>query len=453
MSPVLCVDFGSTYTKLTAVDTQNNKIIGTSKAYTTIETHILDGFNNAMAELVANIGELDYTHKLAASSAAGGLKMVAIGLVPNLTANAAKLAACSAGAKLMATYSYELSNTEKKEIEQSKPDIILLCGGTDGGNKDVILHNARIVASIDQPVPVVIAGNKSAVDEAHDIIQASGKQAIVVANVMPTLNELNIAPAKQAIGDIFINQITSAKGLDDAQAIMSLDIVPTPYAAFEACELLSTLGTLVTVDVGGATTDIYSMTEGKPTRYDAVHRGLKEPYAKRSVEGDLGMRYSLTSLVSEAGIPYIAQNTNLPEQEVEDWINQCITDTSTVAEIGTNGHKIDDEIASCCVEIAIDRHAGKLESIYTSTGEVFVQTGKDLSDVKFVIGTGGSIINSPNAEAILSRALASPLNQFSLNPVSPQIIVDRSYILTSMGLLSAIDKDCALAIMKNEFNI
>jgi len=450
---ILCADFGSTYSKLTAVDLQTREILATSKAYTTIETHILDGYNNALAELEAKIGKLEYDRRLAASSAAGGLKMIAVGLVPSLTSNAAKMAASSAGAKLMATYSYELSGAEAAAIEAAKPDILLLSGGIDGGNKDVILHNAKVLAGLAHDMPVIVAGNKSAAEQARDTLEAGGKPVIVVENVMPRFGELNIMPAKSAIRDLFISRIVSAKGLDDAQAIMSAEIVPTPLAVFEACELLACKGELMAVDVGGATTDVYSMTDGTPTGANTIEKGLKEPFAKRSVEGDLGVRYSVPSLVGEAGLEALAANAGLDPAEVSGWLDAVCRDTSVVAERGTPGAAVDDELAASCVGISVARHAGRLESVYTVLGEMMIQTGKDLGGVQILIGTGGSVINSPGAENILRRALATAEDPFALLPRNPRLVIDTGNILTAMGLLSGINRDAALAIMSREFGL
>ena len=384
--------------------------------------------------------------------------MIAVGLVPSLTSNAAKMAASSAGAKLIATYSYELSGAELEDIEAAKPDIILLSGGIDGGNKAVILHNAEMISQISSNVPVIIAGNKSVAEQARRTIAGSPfgtgcKPVQIVENVMPRFGELNIMPAKTAIRDLFIERIISAKGLDDAQAIMSGEIIPTPLAVFEACELLSVRGSLAAVDVGGATTDVYSMTDGTPTRPNAIEKGLKEPFAKRSVEGDLGVRYSIPSLVSEAGLAAVAQNAGLPEAEVSAWLDTVSLDTSVVAEPDSAGARIDDELAACCVEISMARHCGRLESVYTPMGEMLIQTGKDLGDVRYLIGTGGSIINSPYAQTILTRALASAAEPFTLKPRDPRVIIDNNNILTAMGLLSREDRDAALAIMSQHFGM
>lgn len=213
MNPVLLIDFGSTNTKVTAVCLDEERIIGTAKAFTTVLTDINDGLNNALELLFKNTGKLAFTEKFACSSAAGGLKMIAIGLVPELTAEAAKRAALNAGAKVLKVYTYELTKHDVEEIKQSKPDIVLLTGGTNGGNKNVILHNGQILSEIDLDFPIIIAGNKSVAYDIEDILRKKGKDARVCENVMPEFNQLNIEPAKNMIREIFLERIIKAKGL------------------------------------------------------------------------------------------------------------------------------------------------------------------------------------------------------------------------------------------------
>ena len=162
MKQVLLIDFGSTYTKVTAVDIEKEEVIGTAASYTTVQTDVNEGLENALNLLAEKIGDLEYDARYACSSAAGGLKMIACGLVPELTAEAAKQASLGAGAKIMKVYSYQLTEDDAEEIAELKPDIFLLTGGTDGGNKDIITENAKIIASIPLDFPVVIAGNRSA---------------------------------------------------------------------------------------------------------------------------------------------------------------------------------------------------------------------------------------------------------------------------------------------------
>ena len=166
MDAYLLIDFGSTFTKLTLVDVDNEEIIAADKSYTTVDTDVTIGYENALEKLNQKVkGSYNIVKKLACSSAAGGLKIIAIGLVPELTAEAAKRAALGAGARVIKTYSFNLNNSELEEIKKSNGDMILLAGGTNGGNSDCILHNANMIARHEISIPVVIAGNKSCNDE------------------------------------------------------------------------------------------------------------------------------------------------------------------------------------------------------------------------------------------------------------------------------------------------
>ena len=169
MNLVLTADIGSTFTKLTAVDVDSARVIGSARSFTTIESNVMEGFEAAAKELRAQCGSLEFDRKVASSSAAGGLKMVAVGLVPDLTVQAARLAAANAGAKIQKTYAFELNRQEIEEIAGLRPDMILLCGGIDGGNKEVIIHNAEALVSSGLTCSVVVAGPKSANDRPRDI--------------------------------------------------------------------------------------------------------------------------------------------------------------------------------------------------------------------------------------------------------------------------------------------
>ena len=199
MKNVLLIDFGSTYTKLTAVDVEEERILGTSASYTTITTDINDGLNKALKLLEEKSGKLELDASYACSSAAGGLRMIASGLVPELTSEAAKLASLGAGAKVVGIYSFELTDDDIEEIEQKNPDIFLLVGGTDGGNKECILHNARMIAGMKPRFPIVIAGNRTAAKECQKILE--GYETYICPNVMPKFGVLQIEPAKKQIRD------------------------------------------------------------------------------------------------------------------------------------------------------------------------------------------------------------------------------------------------------------
>ena len=458
----LTVDFGSTYTKMCAVDADNKKVIGTSKAFTTIQSDIREGFDAALTELEAAVGKLSYAEKLACSSAGGGLKIIAVGLVPELTAKASRMAASSAGAKVTDTFSYELSSREQEKIQKAAPDILLLCGGTDGGNRDVVIHNAKKISEIERDFSVIYAGNKSAADDAEEILRNACKNVIVCNNVMPVFNVLDIAPAKNAIRALFIERIIDAKGLSKIQREMTAEIIPTPLAVFEATELLSKgvaaandigdegMGSLLAVDVGGATTDVYTMCDGKPSMPNVVIKGLPEPFAKRSVEGDLGLRYNIDSLAESALTERIAEDLQIKEEIVKEWIAVCKESPDTISAKDSAHKKIDEYLTCHAVKVAVERHCGTMERVYTPVGETTLIEGKDLTKVPMLIGIGGPVINSDDPEKILKSALYDQSAHEFLKPVSPGFFLDRKYIFASMGLIAKIDPRLALKIMRDE---
>lgn len=453
----LTADIGSTYTKVTAIDTDSKEIMGTAASFTTIETDVMVGLSDAIKLLREKVGATwTYDRFLCCSSAAGGLKMVASGLVPELTAKAARMAAASAGAKVVKTYAYSISPSEAHEISEIDPDLILLCGGTDGGNRETILENARTLSQTPGHFTLVVAGNKSVEAEIRDLLKQSGKPFVITENVMPNFNELNIEPAKASITQLFIERIVEAKGLSKAQAMADMEIVPTPLAVLNACTLLSQgthrvegWGELLAVDLGGATTDIYSIAKGEPSASNIVQRGIPEPFSKRTVEGDLGMRYSLSSLSEEMDLYVAAHEVEVTEEDIHDWVARCVAQPSLRAESAREA-RIEVALAKGAVRIATDRHVGRLQSVYTSMGQLFTITGKDLTKTPVVLGIGGALIHSENPKFILSGASYDPIKYEYAKPKEPKYMLDKTYIMASMGLLSAEEPDVALEILKKE---
>lgn len=455
MKPVLLIDFGSTYTKLTAVDVEEERLLGTAASYTTVQTDINDGLQKALALLEQKTGKLDFDACYACSSAAGGLRMITSGLVPELTSEAARLASLGAGAKVEKVYNFQLTEDDLKEIIQSKPDIFLLVGGTDGGNTECILHNAKALASLKPEFTIVVAGNRTAARECERILE--GCEVYICPNVMPKFGVLNIEPTQNQIRDIFLNRIIQAKGLSKATALLSDIMMPTPSAVLQAMNLLAQgseeetgIGELVAVDVGGATTDIYSIADGMPDQMNTVYKGLPEPYAKRTVEGDIGMRYSIGGIVDAAGLPRIAELSGISEDRIIELVEYLRLNTDKVPNGDTELEALDFALASMAIEEAVKRHAGTMEETYTLMGKTFLQEGKNLTNVKNIVVTGGSLIHTKRTEEIASHALYSPMQPMSLRPIKADVWVDRTYILAAMGLLSGYYPNVALRIMKKE---
>ena len=456
MQAILLIDFGSTYTKVTAVDVEAEEILATAQSYTTVETDIIRGLENALALLREKTGPISFQEQYACSSAAGGLRMVAIGLVPELTAKAARQASLGAGAKVIKTYAYELTRSDIEEIDRIKPDICLLTGGTDGGNKENIVYNANMLAKTQGTFPIIIAGNRNCADECQEILKE--KQTFVCENVMPRLNIPNVEPVQARIRTIFLEQIVQAKGLSKAQELVRGILMPTPSAMLTAMKLLakgtekeSGIGDLLGVDLGGATTDIYSMSLGLPTMSMTALKGLREEYAKRTVEGDIGMRYSICGIVEAAGIERVAQLSGLSEQRCRELVEYLSVHTEIVPDgAEPELEQLDFALASLAIETAVSRHAGRLEPFYSPMGISYMQTGKDLTAVKTVVVTGGALIHTKRTADIAAHAQFSQGDAMSLRPKEAKVLVDRKYILAAMGLLSTVYPETALRIMKKE---
>jgi uncharacterized protein (TIGR01319 family) len=462
MGLTLAIDFGSTYTKLVAIDINRVELLGVTQAASTVDTDITMGLRIAMEKMQTSLGvaNLDIDRILACSSAAGGLRMVAIGLVRQLTTKAAEEAALGAGAKIIGTYSYGLSEHDIKCIEQTVPDIILLTGGTDGGNEKFIIHDAEVLAASEWNGPVVIAGNKRAASKAQSILQAADKYAIVVDNVLPELDKLNVEPARDTIREIFMQRITHSKGLDKAQSFVGEIIMPTPMAVLQGARLLAEgageepgLGDLIVVDVGGATTDVHSIADGSPTRQGVIVKGLPEPYAKRTVEGDLGIRYNAKVILKVAGEKQVIERITHTKGSMTQQpnLNAAVEFLSSNVETVPRNEAescIDIGLASTAVDIAMRRHAGSIEEVYFTSGKARIQYGKDLTKTGSVIGTGGIFAYGQDPLCVLKAAGFDSTHPESLKPLEPKFYIDQRYILYAVGLVSQVAPIEALKVMK-----
>jgi uncharacterized protein (TIGR01319 family) len=455
----LLIDFGSTFTKVVYVDINRNEIIAKAKHYSTVETDVTEGLRECFNEIsdVTGIKNLEESEALACSSAAGGLRIACIGFVPDYSSEAANLAALGAGAKVVGCFSYELTSGEIVEIEGLYPDIILLTGGTNGGDRKVIIHNAKMLAAKEWPnTSIIIAGNKSAHDEIESIF-IGRKNTYYTKNVMPEIGKFEADSCNRIVRELFITSIIEAKGIAKAKSIIKNVLMPTPSAVLEAAKLLADgyrikennsdipgIGELLVIDVGGATTDIHSVAEGKPAGGATVRVGLPEPYVKRTVEGDLGLRFNIDRLVelaNERAYPPDFEHTARKFAQ-QGYLPECKEDVDCHI-----------SLTRLATEIAVNRHVGRIEMKYGPSGEVFFQYGKDLTNVKNVIGTGGPIVYSKNPKEILLSAVFHNNEPFILKPKSPEFFLDSDYIMYAGGLLSSIDPEKAFIFLRKHLKV
>mgnify|MGYP002395741383 CR=1 FL=1 len=454
----LFIDFGSTFTKVVAIDISNEEIVGRVQVPSTVDTDVTIGLQNAINNLKKETGIKDLMEKeaLACSSAAGGLRMTCIGLVPSLTCEAAARAALGAGAKLVSHHSYKMTSHEIREMEKLSPDMVLLVGGTDGGDEETILHNARLLAKSKLSMPVVFAGNKVVRDEVVSILQSYGKYVECTENVMPEINVLQVESCREAIRKIFMENIIKAKGIDKVKAIIKNVIMPTPAAVLSGAKLLAEgwedekgLGELMVLDPGGATIDVHSISYGRPTKSGVVIKGLPEPFAKRTVEADLGVRYNATRLLETVGKEKLMNDLPIPVpgDRIVNIINSFHMNIGRLANTEEE-ISVETSMSRAAVEIAVERHVGHLEIMHFADGDILLQRGKDLTQLETVIGSGGPIVFSPNQDFVMQGVFFNSKNPLVLKPKNPTCYIDEKYIMYAVGLLAIDSPKAALRIMK-----
>ncbi|TYP58497.1 GlmL-related ornithine degradation protein [Thermosediminibacter litoriperuensis] len=445
---VLVAEIGSTTTLVNAfagMGTPCPEFVGQGLAPTTVlQGDVTIGLDGAVKDLEKRLGDgVKWKRMMATSSAAGGLKMTVHGLVYDMTAKAAKEAALGAGAVLHMMTAGILSHPDLDKIRKIKPNIILLAGGVDYGEKNTVIENARRIAELGLDIPVIYAGNVAAREEVAEIF--SGKNRVFfVENVYPRIDELNVEPARRVIQQVFEEHIVVAPGMEKIRTMVDGPIVPTPGAVMMAAVLLKEdIGDLMVVDVGGATTDVHSVTEGS----EEINRILiaPEPVAKRTVEGDLGVYVNRYNVVEVLGF-----------EEVRIKFGENL---SHALDVQPPVPKNEDEVrmAEFLTEIAaitaVNRHAGGIKHLYGPTGRYTVAEGKDLTGVKWIIGTGGALTRLPGGRRILEKIRSKTAGKKLLPGENTRVLIDRDYIMASMGVLSREYPDDAMKLLKKSLGL
>jgi len=468
----LLIDFGSTFTKVAAVNLETQRIVGRAQAPSTAATDVSEGLFLALATLSkrrpgifrnppTGIDALDGIFIRACSSAAGGLRIVVVGLVPGLTVAAANTAALGAGGKIVGTFGFKLAAEDVAEIERQQPDVVLLTGGTDGGDARTILHNAAVLARSRLRVPFVLAGNSDAAVEMAKLFAAAGKDATCVPNVMPATNTVRPQPVRDEIRRLFMQRIIQGKGIDKFKSHVPV-LLPTPMAVLNAAILGAQgygarfgCGDLLLVDVGGATTDVHSIGDGKSSESNIIPTGLPEPFAKRTVEGDLGIRCNAATILRRVGADRIH---TLFQQVFPEFRTSRADLTGYIGDISADAGSTPREdwqsaadaiLARIAADVAIERHVGRREAYYARAGTVMLQAGKDLTEVPTLIGTGGIFAHNPYAGRIMAAAAAGGGRCGVLRPTRARVRLDQDYVLYAVGLLSDIHPAAALRIFED----
>lgn len=394
---IVSVDIGSTWTKAALFTPEGDGLTLVNHVLTPTTTHHLaEGFftslnqvlNVADARPLLNSGDVTLKYS---SSAKGGLAVAAMGLVPSITLESAKVTAHSAGAKIAQYYSYKLNRHDIQTLEDSPPDILLFTGGTDGGEESYGLANARALAASKLDCAIIYAGNRDIQDDVQTIL--GHKDLIVVDNVLPDLDHPNPYAARKAICDVFLSRIVKGKGLDVIVGETGEEPMPTPWTVYELVKAISDVDSawkeFMLIDMGGATTDVYSASANMLSP-DTVLHGVPEPFVKRTVEGDLGMRVS-AMVVGESTqelVNVVFAQQPQRKEAFYGYLRHLAAHPDYLPVTEEEKH-FDTLLAGLCVGYASERHAGTKKQVCTCVGNVDLQTGRDLTTVRKVVGSGG----------------------------------------------------------------
>ncbi|MBN1192174.1 MAG: glutamate mutase L [Coriobacteriia bacterium] len=435
----LVAEIGSTTTVLSAFDGLDAgsecapRLIGQGFAPTSVEQGDVGiGVVSARAALEEATGPLAPGITLATSSAAGGLRMTVHGLTQKMTAMAAREAALGAGGVVEYQTAGRLNESDLEAIDAARPGLILLAGGVEGGDSEVALFNAQELSGLRSRPMVIYGGNSAVAPEARAALEAAGFCVRVTDNVYPGVDELDIVPARHAIHDAFEEHIVHAPGMERIGEFVSGAILPTPGAVLIAAELLSAeLGDLVVIDVGGATTDVHSVTDGTP-EISAISTD-PQPHAKRTVEGDLGTYVSASHVVEL--MPPAERPLSLP--------SAVPTASEEIAAAVS--------LARTAARVAVERHAGRLVHLYTPKGRQTVAHGRDLTACRLVIGTGGALTRLPGGKGMLEAVRASAAGGERLLPPSDaEVALDSHYVFVCCGALAShFAPEAVVALMRS----
>lgn len=449
---ILVAEIGSTTTVVNAFQNLSGDspvFMGQGQAATTVgDLEVTQGLQAAVDDLQKQLGAdtLTYGEMLATSSAAGGLRMTVHGLVYDMTVRAAKEAALGAGANLHMTTAGLLSELDIQDIEDIDPNLILLAGGTDYGERETALANAQMLTRLSVRPPVIYAGNIQNQKRVQSILEGAGFPVYITENVYPRLDDLNIEPTRKIIHKVFEEHITKAPGMAHVRDMVKGTILPTPGAVMECATMLyEDMGDLLVIDVGGATTDVHSVTEGSEEIASIMI--APEPKAKRTVEGDLGVYVNAKNLVNAFGAEKLSQECGVDVQAV-------LLDYPPIPQTPDQL-----ALAQCLTwhasATALVRHAGRLRHTFGSGGRKSYAEGKDLTLVRTLIGTGGALTRMPGREEILARL--RDLNESGLyllpRPGAMQVLQDSHYILASLGALSVQYPEAALRLAKKSLGL
>ena len=438
---MLCVDFGSTFTKAVLLDTEGTVdgiLLTSASVPTTIDTDVLDGYRS-ICETIADEGLPPADEVLACSSAGGGLRLAVVGYERSVTAEAGHRVGLSAGAKIVHVAAGPMTTAQVAALRATRPDVILLVGGTDGGNAEVVLHNGSRLAKARLGAPVVVAGNVEARAAVALALESTGRRFILTDNVLPQIGVINPDGARAAIRQMFLRHVIGGKHLSKGPQFASMVRAATPDAMLRGVETLAAApdgdgGDVLVFDIGGATTDVYSVVS--PEGEDATLR--KEVVAPlwhaRTVEGDLGMRWNARGVVEAARVEHLLfpgdRADGVDIESLQRWAAGVEADPAYLPK-GDGEVRLDLALARVAALTAVRRHGRA-----SRPGD----QARPLARLAHVIGSGGVLRHSSaTMQDRVLRAVTTDVEGGWKVPTQARTTVDSAYLLFAAGLLADAD--------------
>ena len=429
---LLCVDVGSTFTKAALIDVGTARLVGTASVATSLGTDVLDG----VRELRTLLAVPDDVGVLVCSSAGGGLRLAVVGYERSVTAEAGRRVGLSAGARVVHVTAGPLDRAGVASLRAARPDLVLLVGGTDGGNAEVLLHNAARLAKARLAAPVVVAGNVMVRGGVGALLASTGRQHVLADNVVPEIGAISPESARAAIRAAFLEHVIGGKGLSRDPAFAAMVRAPTPDAVLRGVEVLADASgcDVLVVDIGGATTDVYSCIT--PEGEDAsLRKEVVGPlWHARTVEADLGMRWNADGVVEAAHRELLTTSPAL-----EPYAARLAHDPTHLPD-GAGEQALDLELARLAAVVAVRRHGRP-----SSPGD----GPRPLARVGLLVGSGGVLRHTgAAATGVLDAVLADHGGGWKV-PVGARTGVDTAYVLFAAGLLADTHPEVAAALARS----
>ena len=471
---VIATDCGSTTTKAILIEKKDEGYRQTfrGEAPTTVEAPFEDvtrGVLNAIQEVeelsgrrildgetiitpaAGNVGVDIY---ISTSSAGGGLQMMVAGVVQAMTSESAQRCALGAGAIVMdalAANDGRLPHEKIERIRHLRPDMVLLAGGTDGGTVSHVVELAEDIAAADPKprfgtgfqLPVIYAGNADAREKVDKVL--GEKTALTVTeNIRPTMEAENLGPARHVIHDLFLEHVMAqAPGYRKLMGWTGAPIMPTPGAVGQIMQTIARQQgiNVVGVDIGGATTDVFSV-------FGEIFN--------RTVSANLGMSYSISNVLAEAGLDAIMRWVafDLEEADLRDRIKNKMIRPTTIPQL-LQELQIEQAIAREALRLAFVQHrelAVGLKGVQSerTLADVFEQgaTGESLiqmMELDLLVGSGGVLSHAPNRQ----QSCAMLIDAFQPEGIT-RLAVDSIFMMPHLGVLSTVDEQAATEVFERD---